>query len=125
MVFTPDDLELLEKGLSLQPDLYFTIYAARLARTTIKFPIADHAALKPLFEGGSLKLKDRFVTFDQVIQFVPKEFFPIETEDQFLSRILIAFGIHQRSRAPKQIPVADGKTTFVDPGFKSPPMLAR
>lgn len=52
--------------------------------------------LLPLFEQGkAARFKDRALTVEQAEQFLPKEFFPIESESDFLRKLLIAF---QRGR---------------------------
>ncbi len=99
--FDANDVELLEKVLVLCPDLDIVAYAAKLAREKIKYPIQDHDGLLPLFgskpRSRVFKFKEHRVTFEQARQFLPEAFFPIESEDDFLRKVLMAFAIGRNS----------------------------
>ena len=118
-----EPLELAEKVLSSFPDLEMTFFSGLQARRAgLKYPIERHEDLKILFgdDGkAALSHKGHSVTYAQVVEFLPKEFFPIEDEDNFLRRVLIAF---QRETLTQRRPL-DGHTgaltAFVDPAFAS------
>ena len=94
--FDSEDVGLLEAVLDLVPDLDIVAYAAKLARERVTYPIDDHSGLLPLFSGqDGVIFKDRQITFEQAVRFIPREFFPIESERDFLCRLLIVF---QRGR---------------------------
>ena len=102
--FDANDLELLEKVLVLCPDLDIVAYAAKVAREKIKYPIHDHDGLLPLFGSKSrsrvFKFKEHRVTFEQAKHFLPEAFFPIESEEDFLRKVLMAFAIGRNSHFP-------------------------
>ena len=95
-LFETDDLPILLGVIGLIPDLDIAAYATKLANSYLKFPIVDHDSLRPLFDVGLATFQGRRFTFSQAVDFIPKEFFPMESLDAFTRRILIAL---QRGRA--------------------------
>jgi hypothetical protein len=90
--FDAGDVDLLAAAVALIPDLDITTYAAKLARQAIDYPIKDYEGLRPLFEDGKrASYKNREITFEQAEQFIPKEFFPIETESDLLRKLFMSF----------------------------------
>src|SRR5260370_23021854 len=83
----------MEKAFALCPDLDFVTYLVKCARKRVKFPIQDHEGLLPLCDEGShsVTFKDREATIEQAQQFLPESFFPIESEDDLLFKLFIAF----------------------------------
>ncbi len=95
--FTEKDVDLLESALALIPDLTATALIARFVREKIGYPVKTSEDFKPYFdEDGRVVLDDKTTfTYSQVLKFLPKEFFPMETERDLFCRLLIAF---QRGR---------------------------
>ena len=95
--FANDDLDVIESVLDLVPDAGITAYASKLAKKNrISFPIVDHDGLRPLFERDQrARYKNQLITFAQAQEFFPKEFFPITSNRDFTTKLLIAF---QRAR---------------------------
>jgi hypothetical protein len=90
--FDHDDVELLEDVLDLVPDLDVVAFALKTARKTIDYPLQSHDDLVPLFgEKRKHRFKDRELTFEQAVRFLPKEFFPVVSERDFAGKLLIAF----------------------------------
>lgn len=104
-IFEAKDVELLQKVLLLNPDLETVAYIAKLARDKITYPIKSPENLLPLFRGRSsvFVFKENKLTFKQAEKFIPKEFFPIETEDDLLRRLLIVFAIGRNSHTQDQM----------------------
>ena len=94
--FNEKDVDLLESALELIPDLIPTALIAKFVREKIPYPIKSIEVFKPFFTKNKVSLQDKTTfTYAQVEKFLPKEFFPIETERDLLCRLLIAF---QRGR---------------------------
>lgn len=97
-IFKPEDVSLLEKGLVLFEDLYIVLYAAKQAREKLKYPIKSVKNLDPLFDAREkFNFKGWNISKKQFLQFVPDEFFPIETEEDFLKRMLMVVQMGRRS----------------------------
>jgi hypothetical protein len=108
--FDAADLEMLVKVVQLHPEAELAAYIAKLARTKIRYPITSHDDLLPLLDKpdkhlGTLKYRERTLTFQDAEQFLPKAFFPIESEDDLLQKSLIALYIGRKSHF-REIPVA-------------------
>jgi hypothetical protein len=94
--FDADDVDLLESALELVPDLDIVTYIAKLARKRAQYPLSDHAALRTLFgRSRSGRFKDRVLTVEHAERFLPREFFPIDSERDLMCKLLIVF---QRGR---------------------------
>jgi hypothetical protein len=94
--FGEQDLDLLESALELIPDLTPTVLIAKFVREKIGYPVKSMEAFDPHFEKNGVILGDKTTfTHAQALKFLPKEFFPLETERDLLCRLLIAF---QRGR---------------------------
>lgn len=90
-LFDANDVELIETVLDLVPDLDLVAYVAKIARKKLKYPIKDHEAFRPLFRShAAAPFKNRAFAFDDLLEFIPQEFFPIETERDLMCRLLIA-----------------------------------
>jgi len=87
--FTEEDLDLLVEALRLVPDLEFAVYATKMARSRLQFPITSHDQLRALFEGDALSYRGRRITLASVIRYLPKEIFPVESPADCLGKVLI------------------------------------
>jgi hypothetical protein len=98
--FEAGDVGLLEKVLALVPDLRLVAYTAKVARERLSYPIADHEALRPLFEGT-----DTFGDWKGVMNMgmtkkhLPVAFFPITSEDDLITKVHLGLAIGQTSHA--------------------------
>jgi hypothetical protein len=87
-------------ALELHPELLASAEAVQLSRTQqLSFPVEtlDHLVGALEKAGGSVTYGGRDITADEVRKFVPEKFFPIESERDLLSRLLIAFLIGRQS----------------------------
>jgi hypothetical protein len=89
--FGTQDLDLLEKALDLIPNLTLAAYIAALVRRKARYPLTAHSDFLSIAAGRALRFKGRHLTMQEAERFLPKEFFPIETEQQLLVRLLVAF----------------------------------
>ncbi len=76
--------------LELFPDLEVTAYALKLARKRLKFPLSSLDDLEPLFDHGRASFKGRSFSSDQAREYLPPEFFPIESPRDLGTKIAIA-----------------------------------
>ena len=118
--FVSDDLELLEEVLALIPDLTAVAEVAKLVRQRAGYPLKSLDDLSPLLdEDDVLRLANRKISREQVERFVPKTFFPIDTEAQLLCRTLIIFqraSIHHQLKQQQTAtsePVGDKPLTLL------------
>lgn len=90
--FTEKDLDLLIRTVDLCPELALAIYATKLCRDSLRFPITSPDDLGALVkrEGGTIRYKDRHFNFQHVQKFFPKFLFPIASVDALLGAALIA-----------------------------------
>jgi hypothetical protein len=102
--FIPDDLDLLVKVIRLVPELEVLAYAVKMARSRLSFPIVDHEGLLPLFlaENQVVKTDQRQFTFKSTQKFFPRTFFPIVSEDDFLTKAYLAIWNGQLSHSKIQ-----------------------
>lgn len=108
-LFDADDLDVIERVFDLFPDAAITAHAVKLARKRLTFPIVDHEGFRVLFDNrGRARFRSHLITFDQAKEFFPPEFFPIESERDFIVRVLIAL---QRARVIHAREARDGKST--------------
>jgi hypothetical protein len=117
---TVDDLPLVDLVLRMHPDLEFVLLAGIHARrNNLKYPLREVSDLKALFRGEqkSLVFRGHSVTYEQVLKFFPKEFFPIENEESFLRRALIALQRETLFGDRKLPPRSEQDVTFFDPAF--------
>ena len=99
-VFDEGDLELLEDVMGLVPNLTEVAYAGKLARDRLKFPVRTHRALDPLFgKEGALELGGRTVSSEQTRRYIPQQWFPIESVDDLVRKLLLAFQRRDAERA--------------------------
>lgn len=97
-LFDAGDLLLIEEGLTLFEDLHMVLYAAKLGRKTMKYPVKSPEDLAGIF--GSKKVfqfRDWKISYKTFLKFAPQEFFPMETEKDFLMRMLMIFQIARRT----------------------------
>ena len=91
-VFDERDVDLLTQVLAHIPNGVEVAYATKRARTRAKYPIKDHNGLAALLDDGKVaRFRDREVTVDSIKRYVPKEFFPIDDEQDLIAKLLIAF----------------------------------
>jgi hypothetical protein len=103
--FDERDVDLLVRVLSHIPNGAEVAYATKRARTRAKYPIADHAGLAALLDDGKVaRFRDREVTVDSIRRYVPKEFFPIDDEQDFIAKVLIAFDIAEVEHSKQTVP---------------------
>jgi hypothetical protein len=115
-----EDLPVLEIVLGLHPDLEMVLFVGIHARRLgLKYPLKSHKDLAKLFPGEKKQLMFRghSVTYDQAVQFLSKEFFPIANEEEFLRRILISLQRETLSQVRKVPPRHKGDITYFDPAF--------
>jgi hypothetical protein len=99
-IFDADDVDLLEEVLSLVPNLTEVAFAAKLARERLTYPVRIHRTLDPLFEtDGGLELGGRRVDSIQTRRYIPRQWFPIESEDDLIRKFLLAFHKRDAERA--------------------------
>lgn len=118
---TAKDLPVLEKVLQLFPDLELVALIGIHARVRgLTYPLKAHADLGVLFPSRATKMTFRghAVTRDQVVAHLPKEFFPIRSEDEFLRRIVIALQAETMSAKRVAQPHQPNDTVFFDPAFR-------
>jgi hypothetical protein len=90
--FASNELDLVEMAMGLIPNLTLATYIAALVRRKGRYPLTTHSDFLPLTSHkGFLLFDGRRLTFEQAERFFPKEFFPIENEQQLLCRLLAAF----------------------------------
>ena len=92
--FDDQDLELLQTALDLVPNLTAVAYATKLVNKELQYPIGKRDDLLSLFKKRKkLQLSDRVITVADVKQFLPENFFPIQSSLEFMRKIFIAFRI--------------------------------
>jgi len=100
--FTPDEVVLLEKVIALVPDLKIVAHAAKAGRSRLSYPVNSFEDLHPFFEGD----KETFVvgnwkTSKSIAEkYFPAVFFPITSEDDFISKVYLALAIGTTSHSP-------------------------
>jgi hypothetical protein len=96
--FKAQDLQMIEEGLRFAPHLYLTLYAAKVARTKLSYPINTHEGLAPLFDKhGNFTFESTVISSDKLEKFIPGAFFPIESESDFITKIYTSLCIGQES----------------------------
>lgn len=96
--FSKDDLHLLETALFVFPNLALVTFGAKLIRQNLEYPLSKHEDLRSLFgQNGRITIMSSSFSFKEFKRFMPKEFFPIESEEQFFKRALIALQIGENS----------------------------
>jgi hypothetical protein len=107
-MFSPEDVDILAHAVSIVPSLEFAGFAAKLAKEHLTFPINCVEDMKPLFSVKGLpeSIEKRGISLAHVKRFLPNEFFPIEDEHDFLSKVLgaLAWGdeVHLHERFLKE-----------------------
>lgn len=111
--FTEKDIGILQKAISLYPNLEFACLTAKIAGQHLQFPLVDHESMSKLFELSSIpeKVKKRRITKDIFKKYFPDAFFPIESLEDLIGKILaaISYGesVHYHERLidqPKKHP---------------------
>ena len=105
-VFDEQDVDVLTQVLLHIPNAAEVAYATKRARKRAKYPIKNHDGLAALLDDGkATRFRDREVTVDSIKRYVPKEFFPIDDEQDFIAKLLIAFDRaeieHQKQTDPR------------------------
>lgn len=105
-VFDEHDVDLLAQVLAHIPNGLEVAYAAKRARERAKYPIADHGGLAALLDDGKVaRFRDREVTVDSIKRYVPKEFFPIDDEQDLIAKLLIAFDRAEIEHQKQTVPI--------------------
>jgi hypothetical protein len=108
--FGADDISLLEKVINLVPDLRVVAYAAQVARQRLSYPINNYDALRPLFdEAEQFSYGNWRISMKVGRKHFPAAFFPITSEDDFISKVHVALAIGQTShvRGDHHVPTQD------------------
>jgi hypothetical protein len=92
--FDATDLELLTAVIDEIPNLTTVAQATRLVRNRLKFPIKKRDEILSLFDGKkTLSFGGRKVTVANVELFLLEKFFPIQSEQELIRKLIIAFQI--------------------------------
>jgi len=92
--FDVADLELLTSIIEEIPNLTAVAYATRLVRKRLKYPIDKRDKILSLFDGKkALLVGDRKIVVANVEMFLMEKFFPIQSEQELVHKLLIAFQI--------------------------------
>jgi hypothetical protein len=111
--FDEQDVDLLVEVISLVPNLGEVAYAATLARGRAKYPIEGYDGLAALLDDGrSARFGDREVTLDDAHRFFPKEFFPVDSEQDLIAKLLIAFQRGEVEHLKEKAPMPRRKPTI-------------
>jgi hypothetical protein len=111
--FDERDVDLLVDVISLVPNLGEVAHAAKLARGRAKYPIEGYDGLAALLDDGrSARFGDREVTLDDVHRFFPKEFFPVDSEQDLIAKLLIAFQRGEVEHLKEKVPMPRRKPTI-------------
>lgn len=97
-----DDIELMGKLLRLNPDLELAGYLVKLVREHLRFPVASIKELAPLFRGVPKRLQfgEFSAEFEHADELIPPQFFPIESEDDFIQKAVMVAAMGRRSHSP-------------------------
>jgi hypothetical protein len=119
--FEAGDLELLETVLNVVPNLRAVAHAAKHVRKHCKYPIANPDELLRVFEAKpDIDLGGRRVARKGTEVFVPAAFYPIESEQDLVGKLLIAFQIgdhfHQNENTRQMAEGDEDMETTVIPG---------
>lgn len=107
--FGPEDLDLLEWVVSLNPYLHAAALLAKVGRDKLKYPVFSIDALEVCFpRTGKLLLGNRTYTFDDFKRHAPKDFFPVESESELIERAIISFHIGELAHVHELPVVPEG-----------------
>ena len=103
--FDEHDVDLLVLVLSHIPNGAEVAYATKRARERAKYPIANYDGLAALLDDGKVaRFRDREVTVDSIKRYVPKEFFPIDDEQDLIAKLLLAFDRAEIEHSKQTVP---------------------
>jgi hypothetical protein len=103
--FDERDVGLLTRVLAHVPNGAEVAYAAKRARERAKYPITGYEGLVALLDDGKVaRFGDREVTGDAIKRYVPKEFFPLDDEDDLIAKLLIAFDRAEIEHSKQTVP---------------------
>jgi len=92
--FDVEDLELLTSIIEEIPNLTTVAHATRLVRKRLKYPISKRGEILSLFDGKkAVLLGDQKISLANVELFLMEKFFPIQSEQDLVRKLLIAFQI--------------------------------
>ena len=85
--------DLCEKVIQRFPELWMTLEVARIARDKVNYPITCYEDFLCLAEEGTdyCDLGEQRISFKQLRKYFPDAFFPIDNEDDLISKVLLAF----------------------------------
>jgi hypothetical protein len=91
--FVGGDVELLSAVLSFNDSMLGVAQAVKLIERVSQYPIRSIDDLRPVFRqhGKVLRLGQCRVTEEQAATFLRPELFPVESREELISRMLIAF----------------------------------
>jgi hypothetical protein len=89
--FKSSDFEIVDLVLGQIPELRICAFALKRARdVNLTFPIKEPKSLFGLFQGKKFKGGGHEFGTNDVVSYMPVEFFPINNEGEFVSRIYTA-----------------------------------
>jgi len=92
--FDVEDLELLASIIEEIPNLTTVTHATKLVRKRLKYPISKRDEILSLFDGKkAVLLGDRKISVANVELFLLEKFFPIQSEQELVRKLIIAFQI--------------------------------
>lgn len=99
--FAPEDFEVLDMALHINPELRAVAYGLKLARAAgVQYPIASLDDMVAYIPSDRIKVAGYVATNESIRVIFPKEFFPIEDEFDLLRKtFLVAVRRHAAQRA--------------------------
>jgi len=98
--FALKDFEILELTISLIPDLRICALALKEARRVkLRYPIKSVDELLRHLKKGQFVAGNHIIDSDEIRTYMPKEFFPVEHEGEFLSKLYAALGRQRNEMA--------------------------
>jgi hypothetical protein len=89
--FEPSDFEIVDLVLGQVPELRICATALKRARAAkLKFPIEKPESIFPLFQNKKFQGGGHEFGTSDVVSYMPLEFFPMNNEGDFVSRIYTA-----------------------------------
>lgn len=93
-IISKDILEIYTKILRRHPQMWKTALIAKMARSRAIYPIIDYDELMCIAandDGNLLDIEGEAITSRKVKKYFPRRFFPIENEDDLISKLLASF----------------------------------
>lgn len=91
VVFTPEDLEVMDAALDYNPELRLSAGIAKVARREkLKFPVKSAQDLLRLMPKRSVLVEGHHLRASSIETYMRKEYFPIADERELISRCYLA-----------------------------------